>query len=201
MRLQKGFTLIELMVVIVIIGILVAVALPNFVGATDRARVATIKSNVHNVQTALEAYNIDKGNYPVYSGDFESDSDARNNIRRMVNPFYAGSTSAKAMTSNTMFFCHGTGNNCESGKGSMVLISLINNAQYNFLKSGAMAAQLYNGTIVYYAMSASLTSWAGTSTSNQASIKRPVVGYGLFGMDAGNDVIRGTLIQQGTPIP
>ena len=62
---QEGFTLIELMVVIVIIGILVAIALPNFIGATDRAKVANVKSNAHTIQTMLESYGVDfGGKYP-----------------------------------------------------------------------------------------------------------------------------------------
>jgi len=65
-KLQKGFTLIELMVVIVIIGILTAIAIPNFVGAQDRAKIASVKSNMHVFRTVLETYAVDyAGLYPV----------------------------------------------------------------------------------------------------------------------------------------
>ncbi|MEO0084138.1 MAG: prepilin-type N-terminal cleavage/methylation domain-containing protein [candidate division WOR-3 bacterium] len=69
MRSEKGFTLIELLVVILIIGILLALVLPNFVLFTERARRASVKDNMHVIQTALEAYATDHfGCYPVQVG-------------------------------------------------------------------------------------------------------------------------------------
>lgn len=62
---EKGFTLIELMVVIVIIGILIGVALPNFMGAQDKAKLSSVKANMHAVQLGVEQYAGDNyGNYP-----------------------------------------------------------------------------------------------------------------------------------------
>lgn len=61
---QKGFTIIELLVVIVIIGILVALALPQLFAAQARGRDADRKNDLKNIQQKLETYFNDEGFYP-----------------------------------------------------------------------------------------------------------------------------------------
>lgn len=60
----SGFTLVELLVVIVIISILAAILMANFVGIRQRGRDAERKSNLRQVQAALELYRADSGTYP-----------------------------------------------------------------------------------------------------------------------------------------
>ena len=92
---QDGFTLVELMVVIVIIGILVAIALPNFIGATDRARMANVKSNGHTVQTMLEAYAVDfNGKYPSTVAGLTQEAQTGSYFKQLTNPFDGTTTNA-----------------------------------------------------------------------------------------------------------
>ncbi|HEX9745279.1 MAG TPA: type II secretion system protein [bacterium] len=85
---QRGFTLIELLVVITIIGILAAIALPNYIKAKDKAKEAEVKSNIHTIQIALERYATDhSGAYPNYilGGDTRG-WDERSGCRALILP-------------------------------------------------------------------------------------------------------------------
>lgn len=62
---NKGFTLIEILVVIGIIGLLIVFLVPNLLGAQDRAKEASVKAVMHSVQLAVEAYNMENNTYPV----------------------------------------------------------------------------------------------------------------------------------------
>ena len=79
--LKRGFTLIELLVVIVIIAILATLLTANFVGVRQRGRDATRKSNLRQIQTALELYRSDIGLYPLTAA-----------FPACGNPFSSGTT-------------------------------------------------------------------------------------------------------------
>jgi general secretion pathway protein G len=64
-RVEQGFTLIEVMVVVVILGILAALIVPNVIGQGDKARVGTTKSTLSTVGNALDLYKLDNHKYPT----------------------------------------------------------------------------------------------------------------------------------------
>lgn len=69
---RKGFTLLELMVVIVILGILVGIVAPRFMDEPHKARVVKAKMQIENLSTALKRYYIDNGYYPTTEQGLEA---------------------------------------------------------------------------------------------------------------------------------
>ncbi len=65
----SAFTLIELLIVVAIIGILAAIAVPNFLNAQTRAKVAKVVSNLRSIETALEMYYLDENSYTSWAWD------------------------------------------------------------------------------------------------------------------------------------
>lgn len=62
---RRGFTLIEIMVVIVILALLAALVGPKIMGRTDDAKIQTTKTQIRNIESALKLYKLDNGVYPT----------------------------------------------------------------------------------------------------------------------------------------
>ena len=93
---KTAFTLIELLIVVAIIGILAAVAVPNFLNAQVRAKIARAISDMKALETALESYRLDCNDYPPWTESrvVGYDSSHPNEIRyyRMTTPVASIST-------------------------------------------------------------------------------------------------------------
>ncbi|NUP88933.1 MAG: prepilin-type N-terminal cleavage/methylation domain-containing protein [Candidatus Sumerlaeia bacterium] len=73
----RAFTLIELLIVVAIIAILAAIAVPNFLEAQTRAKVSRVKSDHRTLATAIEAYAVDNNSYP-----FDQDNNPYHPVER-----------------------------------------------------------------------------------------------------------------------
>ena len=63
---RAGFTLIEVLIVMIILAILAAIAMPMYLGQRDRAKGAAVKASIHSIQVAVESYAVDNGDqYPA----------------------------------------------------------------------------------------------------------------------------------------
>lgn len=72
-RRNAGFTLVELMIVMAIIGILATLAVPSFVGAIRQAREAVLREDLHVMRTAIDSYTSDKQKAPQSLDDLIQD--------------------------------------------------------------------------------------------------------------------------------
>jgi general secretion pathway protein G len=69
---NAGFTLIEIMVVVVILGILAAIIAPNIIGRVEQARITRAKTDILTIEAALKMYRIDNSKYPTTEQGLEA---------------------------------------------------------------------------------------------------------------------------------
>ena len=95
MKSTRAFTLIELLIVVAIIGILAAIAVPNFLNAQTRAKIARVYADIKAQGTALEQYRLDNNNYPPSNV-------AAPRLRLLTTPMAYIATLPKDTFSNTL---------------------------------------------------------------------------------------------------
>jgi type II secretion system protein G len=94
---RSAFTLIELLIVVAIIAILAAIAVPNFLEAQTRSKVSRARADMRSLGTAIESYRIDNNSYPLDGDDFPGanplvDFDAMLRLHVVTTPIaYIGS--------------------------------------------------------------------------------------------------------------
>jgi len=120
-RREEGFTLIELMVVVLIIAILIAIAIPTFLGARRRAQDRQAQSNIRNALLAEKTYYTDK---QAYTSTSASLADIESSLTFNTAPTTADASARQVgvtlpVASNTDIVCIGS----KSKSGSVFLIS------------------------------------------------------------------------------
>ena len=71
-RKHKGFTLIEMLIVIVVIAILALIVIPRLLGAGRKAKEATLRGDLHQLRNAVQQFEADCGDYPLALGDLQT---------------------------------------------------------------------------------------------------------------------------------
>ncbi|MDD5491260.1 MAG: type II secretion system major pseudopilin GspG [bacterium] len=84
---KKGFTLIEIMLVVVIISILVTVVLPRLTGRTEQARVSATRLQIETVGMGLDAFELDCGRYPTTAEGLKALLTNPGNIKKWNGPY------------------------------------------------------------------------------------------------------------------
>ncbi|MGV9001730.1 MAG: type IV pilin protein [Candidatus Saccharimonadaceae bacterium] len=70
-RSRQGFTIVELLIVIVVIAILAAITIVSYAGIQGRAYAVSVQSDIHNAGEQIEIFKLDNGYYPVTTTDLE----------------------------------------------------------------------------------------------------------------------------------
>lgn len=108
---RAGFTLIEIMIVVVILGILISIVAPRLRGRTQKAKIAAAKTTIEgNLALALDLYELDNGDYPPGEQGLEALSKAPSNASNWKGPYLKKRVPLDPWKNAYVYLCPGTHN-------------------------------------------------------------------------------------------
>lgn len=126
---RKGFTLIELIIVIAVISILIGIALPRFRGMREEGLIAQAKGELRTLQTAVESYYIHNGSLPsTFPNDLESANPNIIGTTAPTDPFTSGSDYGWA-TNGNYYVIYSVGSGATAGSASVTAAGVASDTQ------------------------------------------------------------------------
>jgi prepilin-type N-terminal cleavage/methylation domain-containing protein len=140
-RTSRGFTIVELLIVIVIIAILAAITVVAYNGITGRTRTASAKATASTVLKKAHAYNAEKGSYPAISTDLTTGAQISSTtyyVPSTTATFVAamGTTAPSSPSSLTFYKC-GTGSTTAMPTGAATNITTVTGVRLDYFDFGA----------------------------------------------------------------
>ena len=107
---QRGFTLVELLLVLVILGVLAAIVVPKFSGRTEQARETAAVSQISTFGTALDAFEVDNGYYPKGKNGLQDLTQVPQNVPNWRGPYLKGEIPLDPWGNPYVYECPGRNN-------------------------------------------------------------------------------------------